>query len=255
MTFKADIENEREKNSRRKMKILRWGLGFLLGIAVAIPTIHNYWNRDIALPKTIEPHSIFPKKDTPEQSIPSPENTKIQPVLRDRKPPEIYFPQGGFHMKDDDAKKVLTYLDEIPSEINEEQCQIFIICSGDSLGSPEQTLEVSRRRAGEVKGYISTKTDASQHKRWKNARIWSFGDLVTPGPPKPGGEDYNCRCTVKATTDAKSIEDDYGKQVLKAATERGEPKDNLKDYEIIDYKDFYIPHDLNKHRYANLRRK
>lgn len=147
---------------------------------------------------------------------------------------EIYFRVGQSLLEEGYADKVLSLLDRIPGGMNtqndqEQQCQILIICSGDSRGDPDLTKEISDKRACEVKRQIARKVKGINKERWKRAKLWSFGTTVTPGFRREGGEDYNCNCFVIATTDINSTKQRYLDKLREL-----NPADNLKDYTVND---------------------
>lgn len=150
---------------------------------------------------------------------------------------EIYFTVGQSDLEEGYADKVMSLLNRIPQEESEknknvenkeeDRFQLFVVCSGDSRGDPKRTRDISDQRACAVKGHIAEKIKEVNKERWEKARLWSFGAIVTPGLKRPRGEDFNCRCTVIATTDSGFVEQRFLDKLREVR-----PRDDLKDYEI-----------------------
>lgn len=230
----SDFDEEMEKRYKKR----RWKLTvFLLGtLAIIVPIIINTASSWIKENSTSKPTPFVPP--TPTEPPVISKALLAEPFRRDV---EVYFTVGQYHIEEGYVNKLVSLLNSIPEK---KQCQVFIICSGDSRGNFDQTLDISNQRACEVKSHITEIVKGEQKEHWEKAKVWSFGRIVTPGLARPRlGEDFNCRCTVIATTDSKSIEQSYIEQ-LKAVRQKGSKylSNKLKAYEVDDCNSSYKSH-------------
>jgi len=213
-------------NKRYKKRLRRRSLFILAMLAVVVPIVLAgvSWVREGERQRPAPP---IPQKPIDPPVLPQPFNDFE----------EVFFHVGHSHIEEDYVNKVLSMLKRISLRNNatdKDQCQVFIICSGDSRGDFELTKYISDQRACEIKSHIAERVDRDNGDRWGRAKLWSFGTIITPGLKRPGlGEDFNCGCTVIATTDQASVEQRYQNKLEVARRERsGHAVGDLKDYEV-----------------------